>query len=213
MLKDSRGSVSMRTVVFTAVLLILTAVCVLAFLGYVESSYMVKADRTAQKAYEAASEYLAKLKQNGTLDEFNVKAKHFGKALSMDLQEKILRENYKENDVDEYAARYRKKYREGDVRYLFLEGEQSASENRSDNPLLAMFEYAILDDNLLQDTFLVEYNSKTGKVLAVFYSGESDLLNYEGNTDQLNNVILRTKETLKQKKQGYCGVSLHEIIQ
>lgn len=173
---------------------------------------MVKADRVAQKAYEGISEYMERQVIAGTIDELNTRAKHFGKALSMDLQEKILRLNYTESNIEDYVARYRKLYREGNIRYLLLESAENATETRMDNPLFEMLSYTITDDNVLEHSFLVEYNSVTGEVMAVFYSSEIDAFTYEGDVSNADNVLMRSKELLTQKRQGYFGVRLNEIF-
>lgn len=211
-MKKNSGFVSFRTLVFTVVIVILIVVCVFLFTGYVQTSYQIKADSTAQKVFDAAQDYLDRVKGAGKLQEFNRKAKHFGKAISMELQEEILLQNMKGQDSQKKLERFKEKFQEGDIRYLVLESEEAASDNREDNPLFDIFDKQITDENVWKDTFLLEYDSVTGKVLTVFYSREADKLKYEGEKTNRENVVLRQKELLKQKKQGYYGVNWNELL-
>lgn len=207
-----QGYIRMSTVAMSIAVLALAAVCVFIFLGYTRTSYMVKADSTAEKVYHAAQDYISAEKEYGRLDEFNEQAKRSGKALSMELQQRILKANYTGDDVDEKIKEYVRKYKEGEIRYLVVESEAAASDNRGSNLIFQLFKNQITDEKLWKDTYLIEYDSKRGEVLSVFYSRKTDKFRYDGETKDKSNVIDRSEKLLKEKQQGYFGVSLDEIL-
>lgn len=210
-LHSRSGFTRMQNLMIFVLLAVIVLVGSYAFTGYCRASYAVKADHTAERAYGIAKAYLSDMKSAGKLEDFNVKALKYGGVLSLEQQEASLESRYEGSDYETFIEKYRKKYKNVPVCYLLLESEKASGEERSSNPILTMFEYQMVDENITKHTFLIEYNGNTGEVLSVFYSEKADTFTYEGDREDRKNVVLRDRESLKQKWQGYYGVDLEEL--
>lgn len=209
---NKNGFTRLQNVMIGLLAVILISVGIYAFLGYNRSSYQVKANDTAGEVYSAAEKYFGRLKSRGKLEDFNIKASHFGGTVNMKQQERILRSQYKGSDFGGFFETYQEKYQDVPIYYIVLEGQDVGGENREENPLLDMFEYQVLDDNIIKNTFLIEYNGNTGQVLNIIYSEKASAFTYEGSEEAVDNVILRDSKSLNRKWQGYYGVDLEERI-
>lgn len=209
---SKRGFTRLQNVMIGLLAVILVSVGIYAFLGYNRSSYQVKANDTAGEVYSAAEKYFSILKSRGRLEDFNIKASHFGGTVNMGQQERILRSRYKGSDFEGFWEAYKEKYQDVPIYYIVLEGQDAEKGSREENPLLDMFEYQVLDDNIIKNTFLIEYNGNTGQVLNVIYSEKTSAFTYEGSEETVNNVILRDSKSLNRKWQGYYGMDLEELV-
>lgn len=210
-LHNRSGFTRMQNLMIFVLLAVIVLVGSYAFTGYRRASYTVKADHTAERAYGIAKAYLAELETIGKLEEFNRKALKYGGLVSLEQQEAWLESCYEGSDYEAFIEKYRKKYKNVPICYILLESEKASGENRDGNPILNMFEYQMVDENITKHTFLIEYNGNTGQVLSVFYSEKADTFTYEGDREDRKNVVLRDKESLSHKWQGYYGVDLEEF--
>lgn len=205
-LRNTGGLIAIQRIMLFVCAAVTVSVCAFAFRGYVLSMYQVKANETARKVRDAAAEYLALQERMGLLQEFNIKATYFGRAVGAEGREALFRSVYDEADLEAVL----KRYKNVEFRYILLEAETAGRDNRADNPLFQMLENAVLDGNTRKHTFLIEYNTHTGEVLSAFYSEKADSFTYEGGQEEKENIIARDADSLKRKWQGYYAVDLKE---
>lgn len=209
--KEESGFSTLQNIMIAVIAVILVSVGGYVFYGYIRASYQVKENNTAQKVYDAAENYLESQEQMGLLEDFNRKASHFGGVIGMKQQQEIWKSQYKGTDFEAVFTDYQERYREVPVRFLMLESQKAATEDRKENPILEMLEYEVLDENIKNHTFLIEYNGNTGEVFAVLYSEKVDTFTYEGDSQEKENVILRDATSLNRKWQGFCGKNLEDL--
>lgn len=210
-LRQQSGFTRLQQLMILVLALVLITVCAYAFNGYRKSAYQVKADRTAEKVFDIAEKYIRIEVDAGRLEEFNTKAVTHGGVVTMDIQEEILRGLYAGSDFDSFFEKYREKYKNVPVYYITMESSSVAGEEREENPILDMFEYQMVDDNIKKHSFWIEYNGNTGRVMAVIYSEKADRFTYDGDREDKSNVIDRDTDSMNEKWQGYCGVDLEEL--
>lgn len=210
-LTDKRGFTRLQTMMLVVLLLVIGVVVYYAFTGYNRSSYQVKADRTAQRVYDSAQHYLEIEKSAGRLESFNANALKYGGILTTEAQDEILKSLYKGSHFEDFLMEYHKQYKNVPIYYILMDGAEAGTENRDSNPIFAMLEYQLIDENITDNTFLIEYNANTGEVLSVLYSEKADRFSYEGDREGMENVIIRDAESLNRKWQGYCGVALEDL--
>lgn len=212
-LKERKGFTLVEMIIVIGILAVLGGVIGVGVHGYLVNAYMTRVNDTAKTVFLAAQNYITEQKQLGKLDEFNEQAENYGNggALNEDTVREILLANHS-NDT-EYLSDYEKKYRMDHIRYLTLnEGEQSEG---SQNPIDTIVRTYLDDTDILEHTFLMEYDTKTGVVRAVFYTEKAGNSPMEYGTDHSakTNVIIRNdSEALKEKRQGYYGVESTSIL-
>lgn len=210
-LKEQAGFTRLQQLMILVLAAVLVTVGSYTFTGYRRAAYQVKADRTAERFFDMAEKYIAIEKSSGRLQEWNERAAAYGGQVSMDDQLECIASRYQGADREQFLETYRKKYRRVPVYYICLESEAVGEGKREKNPILDIFAYQMVDENITKHTFLVEYNGNTGEVLSVLYSEKTDSFTYDGNREDKSNVMLRDKDSLNQKWQGYCGVDLEEM--
>lgn len=210
-LRQQSGFTRLQQLMILVFALVLITVCAYAFNGYRKSAYQVKADRTAQKVFDIAEKYIRIEVDAGRLEEFNTDAVKYGGVVTMDEQEEILRGLYTGSDFDSFFEKYREKYKNVPVYYITMESSSVAEEEREENPIMDMFEYQMVDDNIKKHTFWIEYNGNTGRVMAVIYSEKTDRFTRDGDREDKSNVMVRDADSMNEKWQGYCGVDLEEL--
>lgn len=210
-LLERAGFTRLQHIMILVLVLILAVICTYAFTGYRKSAYQVKADRTAEKVFDIAEKYIRIETSAGRLEDFNNKAASFGGIVPMDTQEEILKGLYSGNDFEKFFAKYKDSYKNVPVYYITMESKSAAGESREENPILDMFEYQMVDENIAKHTFLIEYNGNTGRVMSVIYSEKADTFTYDGNREDKSNVMVRDAKSMNAKWQGYCGVDLEEL--
>lgn len=193
------------------IVLILVGVGGYVFYGYIQSSYQVKSTNTARKIYDAAESYLSDAKAAETLEEVNKSSRKYGGSVSLDKEKAILSSLHEVPGFDSFYDVFKKNYRDVPIRYLLLPAADKEDEEREENPILTMLEYAIPDENIKKHTILIEYNGNTGEVLGVLYSEKTETFTYEGDTSEKGNALLRDEKSLEKKWQGYFGMDLEEL--
>ena len=210
LLKDNQGLTKLQYVMIAVLVVILVSVGYYAYVGYTQSSYKVKADDTAETVYDLAEKFFRFKKSAGNLDTFNEWAVRYGGEISLENQKKIMEQMYTGTDFESFFARYEKRHGDEPVYYLLLKSKDAGEENREEHPMFSIFENYLVNENITDHTFLIEYNGVTGEVLSVFYTEKADFLTYEGDETEKENVLLRDKESLNEKWQGYCGAELED---
>lgn len=210
-LKQQFGFTRLQQLMILVFALVLITVCAYAFNGYRKSAYQIKANRTAEKVFDIAEKYIRLEVDAGRLADFNAEAVTYGGVVTMDAQEEILRGLYEGRDFDAFFEKYRENYRNVPVYYIAMESSSAAGAEREENPILDMFEYQMVDDNIKKHTFWIEYNGNTGRVMAVIYSEKADVFTCDGDREDKSNVMLRDAQSMNKKWQGYCGVDLEEL--
>lgn len=199
-LREKRGFTLMEMMLVVAITAVLGGLITAGIYGYLTTAYMTRVNDTAKTVFFAAQTYLTEQKQLGKLEKWNQTAEGYGELLTEDELKEILLAN--DSSLD-FAA-YRDKYGTNTVRYLKLDAGQGMSE--SDNPIYTVVKNYLNDDDLLEHTFLMEYDARTGVVRSVFYTEKADSFSYEGDRQDKANVVLRDAESLREKRQGYYGV-------
>lgn len=210
-LRQQSGFTRLQQLMILVLALVLITVCAYAFNGYRKSAYQIKADRTAEKVFDIAEKYIRLEVDAGRLEEFNTDAVKYGGVVTMDEQEEILRGLYTGSDFDSFYEKYRENYKNVPIYYITMESSSAAVEGREENPILDMFEYQMVDDNIKKHTFWIEYNGNTGRVMAVIYSEKTDSFTRDGDREDKSNVMARDAQSMNKKWQGYCGVDLEEL--
>lgn len=209
--KPNAGFTRLQQLMIVVLAAVLVTVGLYSFKGYRRAAYQVKADRMAEKTFDIAQEYIDIEFSSGRREAFNTEAAHFGGIVTMEEQEAILKSRYEGSGEEEFLMEYKRRYHNIPVYYIKMENIDGDKGERSDNPILDMFEYQLVDENVTKQTFLVEYNGNTGRVLSVLYSERAADFTYDGAQESEENVILRDKKSLNEKWQGYCGVDLEEL--
>lgn len=210
-LRLQSGFTRLQQLMILVFALVLITVCAYAFNGYRKSAYQIKANRTAEKVFDIAEKYIRLEVDAGRLAEFNADAVKYGGVVTMDEQEEILRGLYDGSDFDTFFEQYRANYKNVPVYYITMESSSAAGEERDENPILDMFEYQMVDDNIKKHTFWIEYNGNTGRLMAVIYSEKADYFTCDGDREDKSNVMVRDAQSMNKKWQGYCGVDLEEL--
>jgi hypothetical protein len=204
------GFTRLQNIMIFIVAAILIAVSCYEFMAYRQGAYLLKVNRSAAKAFEAASTYMEERVKKEALPEFNREARHYGGVVSRDILDAILESVYEGDDFSTFIEDFHQTYQNIPFYYVVLDSADKTDNNREGNPVLTMFENQLLDEKITTNTFLIIYSGDNGKVLSVLYSEEADTLTFEGELDDKTNAILRDEKSLKQKWQGYCGVDLKE---
>ena len=199
-LKEKKGFTLMEMMLVVAITAILGGLVTAGIYGYMTTAYMTRANDTAKTVFFASQNYITEQKQLGKLEEFNRTAESYGEALSPE----ELKEIFLAGDSSFDFAAYQEKYGTSTVRYLKLDAGEGNTE--STNPIYTVVKNYLNDTDLLEHTFLVEYDTRTGVVRSVFYTEKADRFTYEGDRQGKDNVVLRDTDTLRKKRQGYYGV-------
>lgn len=206
-LRERRGFTLAEMVIVLAITTILAGILSVGIYGYLTTAYMTRVNDTAKTVFFAAQNYLMEQKQLGRLDDFNQQAEQSGAhAISEDDIKAIMLQNgMSEADF----ATYQTKYDFEQISYVTLDPNTADVEN---NPIYEIVKSYVNDEDLLDHTFLMEYDTETGVVRAVFYTEKEDMLTYDGDYLDRKNVVLRDAESLRDKRQGYYGVELTNLL-
>lgn len=215
-LRERRGFTLAEMVIVLAITAILTGVLSVGIYGYLTTAYMTRVNDTAKTVFFAAQNYLMEQKQLGRLEDFNQQANAAGaRTVARNPEnpassEETIREIMLQNGMSEADfATYQTKYAFDQISYITLNPNTADVEH---NPLYEIVKSYVNDEDLLDHTFLMEYDTETGVVRAVFYTEKEDTLTYDGDYLDRRNVVLRDAESLRDKRQGYYGVELTNLL-
>lgn len=212
--KENKGFTLIEMLVVIAIMGVLIGLVSVSVHGYLVTSYMNRVNETARTVFLACQNYLTEQKQLGQLSEFNSRAgmlelsgdsagRAYSRKLSADEIHGILAANtegFSQADWEDYKS----KYTTDTIRYIAMNGSSDAS-----NPVYQIVKSYLDDPDILEHTFLLEYDMKTGVVRSVFYSEKTDSLSdYSmAGTESRSNNIKRDYDSLRPKRQGYYGVN------
>lgn len=216
-LRERRGFTLVEMVIVVAITAILAGILTVGIYGYMTTAYMTRVSDTAKTVFFAAQNYLVEQKELGRLEDFNRQAELAGaRTVAMNSEdsassEETIKEIMLQNGMSEADFEtYKTNYNFAQIKYLTLDPN---SENVESNPLYEIIKTYVNDADLLDHTFLMEYDTETGVVRAVFYTEKADTLTYGGDHLDKTNVILRDSQSLREKRQGYYGVELTNLLQ
>ncbi|MGL5260367.1 MAG: beta strand repeat-containing protein, partial [Lachnospiraceae bacterium] len=199
-LKESKGFTLIEMIITITIITILSGLVIAGITGYVTTAYMNRVNETAKTVFFATQNYLTREKQLGNLSEVNDIAKSYGSEIS----EATLEQIFKAQDPNFDFNAYKEKYSTSSIRYILLNKGQGTME--SSNPIYTIVNTYIEDKELLENTFLIEYDSKSGVVRSVFYTEKANTFTYDGDQTTRENIMLRDSKSLRSKRQGYYGV-------
>ncbi|MGI6201181.1 MAG: pilus assembly FimT family protein, partial [Christensenellales bacterium] len=186
--RDRRGFTLTEVIVVVAILTILLAIAIPSVIGYMTSAEMIRLNQTAKTLYLSAQDALTQAQAGGSLRQIN----DWSAPLPDAAAEAALSE-------PEYADN------RGNIAYLSL-SKADPHGGDADDIRQALFG-SIGDKPLLENSILVEYNTKTGVVLSLLYSEKAPAFSYDSALTDRTNPIVRTEQALRAKRQGYYGVT------
>lgn len=205
-LREKKGFTLLEMILTVSIVAVLTGLVSVGIHGYLVSAYMNRVNETAKTVFLAAQNYLTQEKQLGKLADFNDAAEPFGGEIKKDQ----LKEIFLANDPSFDFGKYEAKYGTTEVRYILLsEGE---GKTPSDNPIYKIINQYLGDNTLLDHTFLIEYDAGSGVIRSVFYTEKASTFTYSGDRNDKQNAVLRGSDVLKEKRQGYYGVSSTSLL-
>lgn len=180
-----RGFTLVEMVVVIAVIGVLLAVVTPSFLAWYRSAESVRLNQSARTIFLSAQEAFTNARGTSLFDELNAASPGGGPRRG--------REAYsgRGGAREEPEQHPRAAHQQG--------GRRRPRSRQVLRPYLA-------DAGVLENSILIEYNRTTGVVRAVFYSEQAGALGYEGAETDGANVVSRSRDDLKRKRQGYYGV-------
>lgn len=180
-----RGFTLVEMVVVIAVIGVLLAVVTPSFLAWYRSAESVRLNQSARTIFLSAQEAFTNARGTSLFDELNTESREVD--LDADVKPTPGAEELEKNRNNIRALR------------ISRAGGGDPVLDKVLRPYLA-------DAGVLENSILIEYNRTTGVVRAVFYSEQAGALGYEGAETDGANVVSRSRDDLKRKRQGYYGV-------
>ena len=180
-----RGFTLVEMVVVIAVIGVLLAVVTPSFLAWYRSAESVRLNQSARTIFLSAQEAFTNARGTSLFDELNAE----GREVDLDA------------DVKPTPGAEELEKNRNNIRALRI------SRAGGGDPVLdKVLRPYLADAGVLENSILIEYNRTTGVVRAVFYSEQAGALGYEGAETDGANVVSRSRDDLKRKRQGYYGV-------
>lgn len=180
-----RGFTLVEMVVVIAVIGVLLAVVTPSFLAWYRSAESVRLNQSARTIFLSAQEAFTNARGTSLFDELNTES------WEVDL----------DADVKPTPGTEELEKNRNNIRALRI------SRAGGGDPVLdKVLRPYLADAGVLENSILIEYNRTTGVVRAVFYSEQAGALGYEGAETDGANVVSRSRDDLKRKRQGYYGV-------
>lgn len=183
MSKQKKGFTLVEVMVVLVVLAIIAAIAVPSAINYIRKANQDARIETARAVFNVAQNAMTDLYNRGDKDEMEAT----GRVDVSKIDPAINSEEVAKN----------KNY----IRYISI---NESSDNKENNPVYKLLDDYISDKALLDDTILIEFNIKTGRVLSAFYSDEINNIGYASDNEY--NVYKRSKSDLKENKTGYWAV-------
>ncbi len=213
---DNRGFTMMEIIIVVAILSIIMGLAAIGMNGYFEMSEQIQRQEVAETAFYSLQSQINYLKRNDKLEEFEQQLKDYNvsvygneRVLTADQNRTIVTVNYDGENADAfYNDEYYPAHTGSEIIYVTLD---KALDNQSANPIYDILSKALQDEEVMEDSFLMEYDLATGVVRGVFYSQSAEALNYtftdlDGAKKNKTDCIMRDAKQLSDKKQGYYGV-------
>ena len=179
--KQKKGFTLVEVIVTLTIVGILAAIAIPSGIGYMENAKQTARDKVARSVFLAAQKALTSRMSsgNGLIEGEPVNVGEISPKFS---------------DLDENKTNI-----------VFLSINQSEA-NKSGKAVYQLLEPYLTDPEILQNTVLVEFNKKTGKVYSAFYSEVVSSIGYGDKGKDAYNAYKRSKQDRKDGKMGYWGV-------
>ncbi len=211
-----KGFTLIEMIIVISIITILMLMAAPSVVRYLGTADQVSRTETAKTIYLAAQNQLTQLRALGHLKSAyggEISGKYFETDADGNYTDDLLASDVNENNV--YTALTATNYPAYDsengqanfVRYLSKPAGIDAS-----NPLYQFLKPAIIDEDILEGTILIEYNILTGKVLSVFYSELETVneFNYTAQDNSSSDIFGARAESYNSvansRQQGYFGV-------
>ncbi|MDO4545637.1 MAG: prepilin-type N-terminal cleavage/methylation domain-containing protein, partial [Bacillota bacterium] len=181
-----KGFTLVEVIVVTVILAIIAAVAIPSVIGYFTNSQQQERNETARALFLISQNAMTHMYTTGQEDSIN--SQTMGQGVNIGAIKPSLPESETEGNKD-------------NIRYMAL---NRAGSSKQEAPLYQLLDDYISDKEVLQQTVLIEYNYKTGKVLSAFYSDETASIGYGETTGY--NAYDREEDSLKDGDMGYWGV-------
>lgn len=212
------GFTMLEMVIVLAIMAILMLLVSVGLEGYNNAADRIERNEVAESSYYAVQSYLAMAKRQGELEEFTNSVKIYNLStygdemvLTNAQNKMVIESNYDGSDFDNYFANdYEVQHQNSE--FVCMRLDAGDADIREANPLYTILFAALKDQDVMEHSFLVEFDSNSGIVRSVFYSKDTVSLDYhflqEESSRQENesDVIDRNTASLDKKRQGYCGV-------
>ncbi|MCI7302913.1 MAG: prepilin-type N-terminal cleavage/methylation domain-containing protein [Clostridiales Family XIII bacterium] len=179
--KQKKGFTLVEVIVTLTIVAILAAIAIPTGIGYMENAKQTARDKVARSVFLAAQKALTSRMSSGDKlvegEPVNVEG------ISPEF-----------TDLDENKNNI-----------VFLSINQSQT-NKTGTAIYQLLEPYLTDPEILENTVLVEFNKKTGKVYATFYSEVVAAIGYGSKNSDTYNAYKRSKQDRKDGKMGYWGV-------
>ncbi|MEG0155934.1 MAG: type II secretion system protein, partial [Lachnospiraceae bacterium] len=228
-MKDHRGITLLEVVISTAILGIIIGIVTINVMRLVQQAYMTRANDTAKVVYMALQTALTDAKGRGEFEEiFSKDDAHRGKDTYRTIPDIAidgktiggirvpgvdlgLPATATQAEKDAAIADLNKLKADKDLVYMTLSSDKTDTDSKIFKDLIDPY---LMDKGIMEYTLLAEVNLNNKTVRSVFYTERAEKFAYfegtEGTLDKTAleakwNVLLRTKESLDDKRQGYYG--------
>lgn len=216
-LKRNQGFTMFELLIVIALLSIVIGLAAVGISGFFDAADQMERSEVAETSFYSIQSHVNYLKRKGELEKFEEQIKVYNQSiygqtniLSEDQNRTIIEQNYEGGDPSAfYNDEYLPAHQESEIVYIPLDSSQS---NRESNPLYPILSAALQNEDVMRNSFFVEYDLSTGVVRSVFYSESVPTLGYHfsSGASAANNgadCIYRDAKSLQEKKQGYYGIT------
>lgn len=199
-MKKKNGFTLLEVVATILIIGILASIAIPSIMNYVEAGNNQSRNNIARTLYMAAQGQLTQMKLTKNLSEFTeglyvttesdgVEVKSLNAHLNLYSMVTMPRQEKEEN----------RDY----VTYII----KDKGDPNNDNLVYQLLNPVVLDKSILNDTICVEFNTKTGVVLSVFYSDVADRFAYSGTGGREDISGNRPYTEGANRRQGYYGIN------
>jgi len=181
-----KGFTLIEVIVVLVIIGIIAAIAVPSVVGYIRTARQEARIETARTVFMVSQNALTHLYSKGDSSDIN----YTDSLSSSDV--KAIKPALSSGEINNNSS---------NIRYIRLNKSDSAREN---NGLYKLIYDYISDKSTLDETVMIEYNWKTGKVLSAFYSEVRNNIGYSSDSEY--NTLTRDRKTLKENETGYWGV-------
>lgn len=189
-IKAKKAFTLAEVMIVVAIIGILGALTVPSLVKMKQKMAQKELDSKAEIIYMAAQNQLLKLRASGNSDVYKFVADDNDNGV------RITYGQFDDADTDERHVQLEAARVDKDLEGYPLDGNTSltynlfylSSENRTKSAVQSVMGAGIIDDELFNNHWIVEYNDETGDVYAVYYSEESGLLEDYPGTDDIQRV-------------------------
>ncbi|MCQ4638016.1 type II secretion system GspH family protein [Anaerovorax odorimutans] len=179
--RRKKGFTLVEILVTLTILAILAAIAVPTGIRYMENAKQTARDKVARSVFLAAQKALTSKVSSGD-------------------------KMYLASDQKVDAAKipgFTDTQNKDNIVYLSI---NQTTKDKNSQALYMLLDPYLTDKEILENTVLIEYNKKTGKVYAAFYSEVVPAIGYGGGSGDTYDAYKRSEQERKDGKMGYWGV-------